>query len=166
MFNSIKAKGRLISEGNYNRMYVFWLQLNEPITHLPVNQKKYIRLWVPPPTPPPPASLPPNISPQLACIEMDSTFYDVLKLKTAIKKVFLSTLVCSLFWNTFLFQLRATPPPPEYTYIYCSSMKYVLLRIQVFTYRHTCFIYFESYTIDTISVFVFVFYFLLHPIIH
>ena len=45
----------------------------------------------------PPASLPPNISPQLACIEMDSTFYDVLKLKTAIKKVFLSTLVCSLF---------------------------------------------------------------------
>ena len=107
----------------------------------------------------PPASLPPNISPQLACIEMDSTFYDVLKLKTAIKKVFLSTLVCSLFWNTFLFQLRATPPPPEYTYIYCSSMKYVLLRIQVFTYRHTCFIYFESYTINSISVFVFVFFF-------
>ena len=50
----------------------------------------------------PPASLSPNLSPQLACIEMDSTFYDVLKLKTAIKKVFLSTLACSLFWNTFL----------------------------------------------------------------
>ena len=32
-----------------------------------------------------PPSLPPNISPRLACIEMDSTFYDVLKLKTAIK---------------------------------------------------------------------------------
>ena len=35
-----------------------------------------------PATPPPPLS---NISPRLACIEMDSTFYDVLKLKTAIK---------------------------------------------------------------------------------
>ena len=161
MFNSIKAKGRLISEGDYNRMYVFWLQLNEPITHLPVNPKKYIRLWVPrqPPRLPSPEYKPPA--------SMYWNGFDFLRrrLKQRLKKYFYQHWYVACFETPF-FQLRATPPPPEYTYIYCSSMKYVLLRIQVFTYGHTCFIYFESYTINSISVFVFVFYFLLHPIIH
>ena len=48
-------------------------------------------------------SSPPEYISPLACIEMNSTVYDILKLKKAIKfkKYFDQQRVCSLFWNTF-----------------------------------------------------------------
>ena len=48
-------------------------------------------------------SSPPEYISPLACIEMNSTVYDILKLKKAIKfkKYFDQQRLCSLFWNTF-----------------------------------------------------------------
>ena len=58
--------------------------------HLPLNKKKYIRLQACP----------------VACIEMNSTFYDVLKLKKAMKfKKYFDQLCSVACFETLLFSL-------------------------------------------------------------
>ena len=51
-----------------------------------------------------------------ACIEVNSTFYDVLKLSDQIKEVFWSALLCSVFWSWSSFLVPPPLPPPNTPY--------------------------------------------------